>query len=45
MLNPATARVHAVSNPDPASKGKGWSGEYGTSAHYNLAVAMDSAKS
>ena len=31
--------------PDPPPKRKGGSGEYSTSSHYGLAVAMDSAKS
>ena len=34
-----------VSFPDPPPKRKGGSGEYSTSSHYGLAVAMDSAKS
>ena len=31
--------------PDPPPRRKGGSGEYSTSSHYGLAVAMDSAKS
>ena len=34
-----------VSFPDPPLKRKGGSGEYSTSSHYGLVVAMDSAKS
>ena len=34
-----------VSFPDPPPKRKGGSGEYSTSSHYGLAVAMDSTKS
>ena len=34
-----------VSFPDPPPKRKGGSGEYSTTSHYGLAVAMDSAKS
>ena len=33
-----------VSFPDPPPKRKGGSGEYSTSSHYELAVAMDSLK-
>ena len=33
------------SYPDPPPKRKGGSGEYSTSSHHGLAVAMDSAKS
>ena len=31
--------------PDPPLKRRGGSGEYSTSSHYGLAVAMDPAKS
>ena len=34
-----------VSCPDPPPKRKGGSGEYSTSSHHGLAVAMDSARS
>ena len=34
-----------VSFPDLPPKRKGGSGEYSTSSHYGLAVAMDSTKS
>ena len=34
-----------VSYPDPPPKRKGGSGEYSTSSHHELAIAMDSAKS
>ena len=36
--------LEIVSFPDPPPKRKGGSGEYSTSSHYGLAVAMDSAK-
>ena len=39
------ARPVVVSFPDPPPKRKGGSGEYSTTSHYGLAVAMDSAKS
>ena len=37
--------VALVSFPDPPPKRNGGSGEYSTSSHYGLAVAMESAKS
>ena len=37
--------VMLVSNPDPSLKMKGGSGEYSTSSHHGLAVAMDFTKS
>ena len=37
--------THLVSYPDPPPKRKGGSGEYSTSSHYGLAVAMESTKS
>ena len=40
-----TFTLGIVSFPDPPPKRKGGSGEYSTSSHYGLAVAMDSAKS
>ena len=46
---PPTNAVHPctvlVLFPDPPPKRKGGSGEYSTSSHYGLVVAMDSAKS
>ena len=36
--------VMLVSFPDPPPKWKGESGEYSTSSHYGLAVAMDSVE-
>ena len=36
---------HLVLFPDPPPKRKRGFGEYSTSSHYGLAVAMDSAKS
>ena len=35
--------IQLVSNPDPPPMRKGGSGEYSTSLHYGVAVAMDSA--
>ena len=46
FLQPAKAAAMCiVSFPDPPPKRKGGSGEYSTSSHYGLAVAMESAKS
>ena len=45
IVTTQATEVAIVSFPDPPPKRKGGSGEYSTSSHYGLAVAMDSPKS
>ena len=45
LFEPLFKTGKLVLYPDPPPKRKGGSGEYSTSSHHGLAVAMDSAKS